>query len=124
MVRQGRIGDGLEGFRAAGTEVEDTGNAIFPEPQVYRGDIADIDEVAFKAVAAFEQFRTFAIIQLGIEVEGHARHAAFVPFARSVDVEITEPDDLRIRFRQDLTDVFVEQEFRVAVDVQRFFKFA
>ena len=111
MVRQGRIGDGLEGFRAASTEVEDTGNAIFPEPQVYRGDVADIDEVAFESIAAFEQFRIFAIIQLGIEVEGHARHAAFVAFARPVDVEITEADDLRICFRQDLTDVFVEQEF-------------
>jgi hypothetical protein len=34
-----------------------------------------------------------------------------VAFARPVDVEIAEADDLRVGFRQDLADVFVEQEF-------------
>ena len=124
MVRQGRIGDGLEGFRAAGAEVEDAGNAVFPEPQVDVSHVADVDEVALEAVAAFEQFRTFAIIQLGVEVESDARHAAFVAFARPVDVEVAEADNLRVRFWQDLTHVLIKQEFGVTVDVQRLLIFA
>lgn len=121
---RGRIGDGTEGFRTAGAEVKDAGNAVFPEPQVDVSHVAHVDEVALEAVAAFEQFRAFAIIQLGIEVESDARHAAFVAFARPVDVEVAEADDLRIGFRQDLADVFVEQEFGVAVNVQRLFVLA
>jgi hypothetical protein len=54
---------------AAGAEVEDAGYAVFPEPQVHRRHVAHVDEVALEAVAAFEQFRTFAIIQLGVQVE-------------------------------------------------------
>ena len=57
-------------------------------------------------------------------MESDARHAAFVAFARPVDVEVAEADDLRIGFRQDLADVFVEQEFGVAVNVQRLFVLA
>lgn len=121
MESEGRIGNRTEGFRAAGAKVEDPGHAVFPEPQVDVCHVAHVDEVALEAVAAFEQFRTFAIIQLGVEVESDARHAAFVAFARPVDVEVAEADDLRIGFRQDLADVFVEQEFGVAVDVQRLF---
>ncbi len=45
-------------------------------------------------------------------------------FARPVDVKVAEADDLRIGFRQDLADVFVEQEFGVAVNVQRLFVLA
>ncbi len=113
-----------EGFRTAGAEVKDAGNAVFPEPQVDVSHVAHVDEVALEAVAAFKQFRAFAIIQLGIEVESDARHAAFVAFARPVDVKVAEADDLRIGFRQDLADVFVEQEFGVAVNVQRLFVLA
>jgi hypothetical protein len=54
--------------------------------------------------------RTFAIIQLGVQMESDAGHAAFVAFARPVDVEIAEADNLRVRFRQDLTDVFIKQK--------------
>ncbi len=113
-----------KGFRTAGAEVKDAGNAVFPEPQVDVSHVPHVDEVALEAVAAFEQFRAFAIIQLGIEVESDARHAAFVAFARPVDVKVAEADDLRIGFRQDLADVFVEQEFGVAVNVQRLFVLA
>ena len=38
-------------------ELEDAGNAIFQEPQVYICHIANIDEVAFKVLATFEQLR-------------------------------------------------------------------
>ena len=121
MIRQRCVSHRLEGLRAAGTQVEDAGYAVFPEPQVHCGNVAHVNEVALKAVAAFEQFRAFAVIQLGVQVERHARHAAFVAFARSVHVEVTEADDLRVRFRQHLTHVLVEQEFGVTVDVQRLF---
>ena len=57
-------------------------------------------------------------------MESHARHAAFMPFARTIDVEIAEADNLRVRFWQDLTHIFIEQEFRVAIDVQRLFVLA
>ena len=124
MVSQRCVCDGLERLRAAGAEVEDTGNAVFPEPQVHRRDVADVDEVALEAIAAFKQFRTFAIIQLSIQMESDAGHAAFMAFARPVDVEIAEADDLRVRFRQDLTDVFIKQKLGVAVNVERLLVFA
>src|SRR5690606_29097642 len=119
VVRQRCVSHRLEGFRAARTQVEDTGHAVFPEPQVYGGYIAHINEVTLEAVAAFKQFWAFAIIQLGVQVERYARHAAFVAFARPVDVEVAEADNLGVRFWQDLTHIIVEQEFGVTVDVQR-----
>lgn len=124
MISQRCVCNGPERLRAAGAEVKDAGNAVFPEPQVYRRDVADVDEVALEAIAAFEQFRTFAIIQLSVQVERDAGHAAFMTFARPVDVEIAEADDLRICFRQDLTDVFIKQKLGVAVNVERLFVFA
>ena len=124
MVRQRGVSHRLEGLCAAGTQVEDAGHAVFPEPQVYGCHVAHVNEVTLKAVAAFEQFWTFTVIQLGVQVERHACHAAFVAFARSVDVEVAEADDLRVRFWQNLTHIFVEQEFGVAVDVQRLLIFA
>ena len=124
MVCQRSIGHGLEGFRTARAEVENPGYAVFPEPQVDRRHVAHVDEIALKAVAAFKQFRALAVIQLGVQMERHARHAAFVAFTRSVDIEVAEPDDLRVGFRQDLAHVFVEQEFGVAVNVQRLLVFA
>ncbi len=72
VISQRCVCNGLERLRAPGAEVEDAGNAIFPEPQVHRRDVADVDEVALEAVAAFEQFRTFAIIQLGVQMESDA----------------------------------------------------
>jgi hypothetical protein len=56
-------------------------------------------------------------------MESDAGHAAYA-FARPVDVEIAEADNLRVRFRQDLTDVFIEQELGVAVNVERLLVFA
>lgn len=47
----------LEGFRTTGAEVEDAGNAIFQELQVYICHIAHIDEVTFEVLATFEQLR-------------------------------------------------------------------
>ena len=54
-------------------------------------------------------------------MEGDAGHAAFVAFARAVNVEVAEAADLRVRFRQDLAHVLIEQEFGVAVHVERRF---
>ena len=111
MVRQRSVRDGLERFCPTSTEVEDSGNAIFQEPQVYRCNIADIDEITFEVFTAFKQLWCFAIVELGVEMESHTCHAAFMAFTRSVDIEITEANDLGVCFRQDLTHIFVEQEF-------------
>src|SRR6266852_4118857 len=53
------------------------------------------------------------------EMPGHRRHAALVPFIGAVYVEVAEPGDLRARFAQAPPDGLIEQEFRVAVDVER-----
>ena len=57
MISKRSICYSLEGFRTTSTEVEDAGNAIFQEPQVYICHVAHIDEVAFKVLATFEQLR-------------------------------------------------------------------
>ncbi len=111
VVCQRGIRDGLERLCATGTEVKDAGNTVFQEPQVYCRNIADIDEITFEVFTAFEQLGCFAVVKLSIEMESYARHAAFVTFTWPVDVEVTEANDLRICFWQDLAYIFVEQEF-------------
>src|SRR6185369_15378575 len=53
------------------------------------------------------------------EVEGDGGHAALVGFARAVDVEVAEPGDLRRALVEHAPHRLVEQELRVAVDVER-----
>ena len=89
-----RVGHRLEGFCTAGAAVEDAGDAAFPEPQVHCRYVADVNEVTLEVLAAVEQFRVLAAVDLAVQVECHAGHAALVAFARAVDVEVTEAADL------------------------------
>lgn len=81
------------------------------EPQVYICHVAYVNEVAFEVLATFEQLRRFTVIKLGVEMESDARHTAFMAFTRSINVEIAEANNLRVRFWQDLTNIFIKQEF-------------
>ena len=58
-------------------------------------------------------------------VEGDGCHAAFVLFVLSVNVEVAEADDLGGQaFFHAAAQYLVEQEFGVAVHIERFFEFA
>ena len=94
MISKRSIRYCLEGFCTTGTEVEDAGYAIFQEPQIHIGHITHVDEVAFKVLATFEQFRRFTVVELGVEMESDARHAAFMAFTRPINVEIAEANNL------------------------------
>ena len=73
----------------------------FPGTTGYICHVAHIDEVTFEVLATFEQFWRFTVVKLGVEMESDARHTAFMAFTRSINVEITEANNLRVRFRQD-----------------------
>ena len=51
-------------------------------------------------------------------MEGDTGHAALVLLPRAIDVEVFEADDLAVGGRHQATDIFVEQELGVAVDIQ------
>ena len=57
--------------------------------------------------------------QLVEVMESDRRHAALVLLVRAVDVEVAKARDLRRRRRQHAPDDVVEQQLRVAVDVER-----
>lgn len=80
----------LERFRASGAAVIDTGYAILPAPQVYSHNIIYMDKITAEAVAAFKQLGIFAVADLRIQMKCHAGHTAFVPFARTIHIEIAE----------------------------------
>jgi hypothetical protein len=63
--------NGVSGIFNLGTGRAESFQAVADATLAYHdvSHVADVDEVALEAVAAFEQFRTFAIIQLGVEVE-------------------------------------------------------
>jgi len=99
---------------------------VVEEPEVDVDDVADVDEVAALfavavAIAAFEEFDVLAGGDLVVEVEGDARHAAFVLFARAIHVEVAQADDLAFMFGEEAAGVLVEQELGVAVHVERGF---
>src|SRR5690606_166185 len=85
--------------------VEDAAHArMVEEPEVHADDVLDVDEVAallarLVAAAALEEPRLALLENLPAQVMRDARHRALVGFARSVDVEVAQADDLRIRAR-------------------------
>ena len=75
------------------------------------------------AVVAAEQFDEAPFAVLVEMVEGHGGHAAFVLLARAVHVEIAEARRLRGQaFLHAAAQYLVEQEFGIAVYVQRLFE--
>ena len=111
----------------AGADVENA--AYFPvlhEPQVYVHHVSDINKIpallaVCVAAAALEQFHRARLQQLLVQLENHAGHGALVPFPRAVNIEIAEADHLRARLPRYPAHVTVEQQFGVAVHVDRAF---
>src|SRR5882672_5606520 len=92
--------------------------------QIDLGDVLDRDEVAALLavpVPSGPDKGAHAPLRrvLVEEVPGHGSHTALVPFVGTIHVEVAEPGDLRARFAQAPPDRLIEQEFRVAVDVER-----
>src|SRR5256885_4999316 len=115
----------VEALRAPRADVEDTRHlGVVEKMQVDLDDVLDRDEVAALLAVpvpprpdegAHAPLRCILIE----EVPGHGSHTALVPFVRAVHVEVAEPGDLRARFAQATPDCLIEEEFRVAVDVER-----
>ena len=86
--------------------------------------VVDADEIAALlagrvAAGAFEQPDLALAAVLVEEMPDDRGHAALVRFARTVDVEVAEARDLRACVGQHAPHVLVEQELRIAVDVER-----
>src|SRR6185369_911145 len=116
--------DIVEALCPAGAEVEDAGLlGMVEEKEIDLGDIADEDEIAhlpavLVAMRTLEQLDLAVGLELVVVVESHRGHAALVGFARAIDVEVAEADDLRRwALRQPLANDLIEQELGVAIDV-------
>ncbi len=98
---------------------------MLPEPDVHLTHVANIDKVTLKGVTAFKQFWVFTVQNLLVQVIRNGRHAAFMLFARAVNVEVTETGDrwqsvtVRLGIFLHTTDIVVELLLRVAVNIQR-----
>src|SRR5947207_7204093 len=115
----------VEALRPPGAGVEDARQlGVVEKVQVDLDDVLDRDEVAALLavpVPPRPDKGTHAPLRriLVEKMPGHRRHADLVPFVHAVHVEVAEPGDLRARFAQAPPDGLIEQEFRVAVDVER-----
>src|SRR4030095_8195510 len=99
------------------------------EFEIHLHDVVDEYEVATLlagAVAAgrCEEAHLPLARILSAEWPDDRRHAALVLLARPVDVEVAKSRDLRRSIRQHSPHVLVEQEFRVAVDIETPLEFA
>ena len=131
--RAGRVhgghGNVVERLRTPGAQVEHTALAgALQEPQVDGDHVAHEHEVArlfAGAIAAVgaEELDLAGVAELVEVMERDRGHAAFVLLARAVDVEVAEPCDLRVRGGQHAPHHIVEQQLRVAIDVQRSLEF-
>src|SRR5439155_4275367 len=114
----------VEALGAPRADVENTRHlGMVEKMQVDLDDVLDRDEVAALLAVpvppgtdkgTHAPFRRILVE----EMPGHRRHAALVPFVGAVHVEVAEPGDLRARFAQAPPDGLIEQEFRVAVNVE------
>src|SRR5208282_5237337 len=117
--------DRIESRRRARAEIEDAGALRMVEKvEVHLDDILDADEVAALLAGritarAFEELDLGGCAILLNEVPNDRRHAPFVCLARTIDVEIAEPGHLRGALGQQASHILVEQELRVAIDVER-----
>jgi hypothetical protein len=120
-----RRGDVVERLGAAAAEIEDAARlGMGEEPEVDGDDVVDEDEVArllagaVAAVGAEEADPAF-VAQLVEVMERDRRHAPLVLLVRAVDVEIPKAGDLGGGGGQHAPHDVVEQQLRVAVDVER-----
>src|SRR5882762_4133724 len=115
----------VEALRPPGPDVENARQlGVIEKMQIDLGHVLDRDEVAALLavrVSPGPDKGAHAPLRriLTEEVPGHGSHTVLVPFVGTVHVEVAEPGDLRARFAQAPPDRLIEQEFRVAVDVER-----
>ena len=124
-------GQVVEGLAAAGAAVENAGYfGMVVEEEVYFDYVFHADEVAALraggvAVVAAEQGNA-AVLAVFVEVVvGHGGHAAFVLLAAAVYVEIAQGNHLIVQpFFHAAAQYLVEQEFGIAIHIERGFQFA
>src|SRR6267154_159759 len=115
----------VEALRPSGPDVENTRQlGVIEKMQIDPGHVLDRDEIAallaVRVPPGPDEGANAPLRRILIEeVPGHGSHTALVPFVGTIYVEVAEPGDLRARFAQAPPDRLIEQEFRVAVDVER-----
>ena len=117
--------DGIERRGLSAAEVEDpVALRVVEKIEIDLDDVLDRDEVAALlacrvAARALEQPDPAFAQVLAAEMPGDRGHPLLVLLARTVDVEVAEADDLRGALGKQPAHVLVEQELRIAVDVER-----
>src|SRR5712691_1210490 len=115
----------VEALRAARADVEDARDLrVVEKVKVDLDHVLDRNEIAALlpvGVAARAGKRAHAPLRCILieEVPSHGSHTALVPLVGAVHVEVAEPGDLRARFGEPPAHRLIEQELRVAVDVER-----
>src|SRR5258708_27598020 len=72
-----------------------------------------------KPATALEKPRTAIPPELAIQLVDHRSHASFVGFPRAVRVEIAQAGDGTGNRGKNRADVIVENEFRLAIEIER-----
>jgi hypothetical protein len=99
---------------------------VVEKVEIHRDDVLDADEVpplrAGRVTAGALEKLHFARTAILIEEMPHdRRHSALMRLARTVNVEIAKPGDLRSALGQHTSHIAVEQRLRIAVDIERRF---
>ena len=90
----------------------------------YFADVFHIDEITALftvavAEAALKELHFVITSVLEVLMESNARHAAFMLFVRTVDVEVLQPHDWRTKETEFAAKDLIKEVLGVAVDVER-----
>src|ERR1700682_3815871 len=115
----------VECRRAAATQIEDSrALGAVEKVEIDLHNIVDAHKVAALltggvASRALEKLHLAGGPILLKKMPYNRRHPAFVSFARTINVEVSEARNLRRAIREEPADVLIEQRLRIAVDIER-----
>src|SRR6266567_681618 len=122
-----RRGDRIERRRGPAADIEYSGAVgMVEEIQIHIHDVFHADEItplvagriAPRPLEKLHLTRRTILLE---KMPDHRRHALLVRLTRTIHVEVAETRDLRRPVGEDAAHVLIEQQLRVAVDVERRF---
>ena len=123
------FGKRVKSMRMAGTAVVNAAQfRMIPEEKVYFYNVFYINEVAglftvTVAVNAFKQLNLAFGFPLVVHLEDHGGHFAFVVFLRSVNVKVTQTNNLAAGFAKITAGIVIKEQFGKCINIQRFLAF-
>ena len=114
-------------MRMAGTAVENTADFwMLPEVEVYLNNVLNINKVTSVlartiAIVLAEQTHLVLCLPLVVHLVNHGSHFALMIFLRTINVEITQADNLALCLRQQTAQIVIKEQLGESVNVQRLF---